>query len=190
MISKLRGTLDSKTPGEVVIDCGGVGYGAVVSLSTFGRLPEVGAPLSLLIVTNLRENALELFGFAEESERRAFLVLRAVSGVGPRLALAILSGIQAHDLAKVVADADAARLVSIPGIGRKTADRLLVELRDKLEAGPAVDAGRGIDFDAVAALTGLGYKHREAAVAVEAERVAAKGSLEVLIRCALARLSK
>ncbi len=190
MISKLRGTLDSKRPGEAVVDCGGVGYGAAVSLATFSRLPDPGAAVSLFIVTNLRENALELFGFAEESERKAFLALKGVSGVGPRLALAILSGIDAGGLARVVADGDIARLVAIPGIGRKTAERLIVELRGKLEEAAGAVYGDDIERDAVAALVGLGYKQREAGAAVDAERDRADCSLEVLIRLALARLSK
>lgn len=193
MISKLRGKLDTKTPGEIVIDCGGVGYGAFVSLTTFGRLPDVGAEVSVLVVTNLRDNALELFAFALELERKAFLALRSVSGVGSRLALSILSGIEAPELARVIADGDAARLVAIPGIGRKTADRLLVEMRDKLDL-VAFDASgsqvEDVEADAVAALVGLGYKPKEATAAVEAEQKGTDGSLEVLLRRALARLSK
>lgn len=201
MIAKLSGVLDDKRPGEALVDCGGVGYAAATSLSTFARLPAVGEPVVLWIVTNLRENALELFGFVDQSERRAFEVLRGVNGVGPRLALAILSGIEAPELATVVANGDAARLVAIPGVGRKIADRLLVELKDKLElpsdslgGKTGVGAAGSIESDAVAALLALGYKQHEASRAVAAVREgdadgAEPENVEALIRRALARLA-
>jgi Holliday junction DNA helicase RuvA len=192
MIARLRGTVLEKSPSEVVIDVGGVGYHAFVSLTTFCVLPEVGRPADLAIVTNLRDNALELFGFSTPTERAMFQLLRGVSGVGPRLALAVLSGMPPTELAAVLADGDVARLVSVPGVGKKTAERLVVELRSKVEdlaAESRVEAGSSpIDEDAVTALVGLGYKQGEARKAVRAAADSEDSSLEGLIKRALGAL--
>lgn len=191
MIARLRGRLADKLPGEVLVDVGGVGYSAAISLQTFTVLPAAGSEVELLAVTVLRENALELFAFAEASERRAFQLLRSVSGIGPRMALSVLSGIAAADLARAVDGGDTARLVSIPGIGRKTAERIVIELRGKLDGAappPNSPAATRIDEDAVSALIGLGYKRAEAEKAVRATEAGTNGSLEELLRAALAAL--
>jgi len=189
MIGRLRGRLDSSRPGEVLVDVGGVGYLAAVSLQTFADLPPAGQAVSLEVVTVLRENALELFAFSSEGEKAAFQVLRSVSGIGPRMALAVLSGIRVGDLAVAVAAADLRRLTSIPGIGRKTAERMVVELRDRLEAAPvAASPTVRVEDDAVSALVGLGYKRGEAEKAVRAAAGAGDGSLEDVLRRALAAL--
>ncbi len=190
MIARLTGVLLEKTPGLVVIDAGGVGYGAFVSLNTFYRLPEPGEKVALCIVTNVRENAIELFGFTESSERGVFNLLRSVSGIGPRLALSILSGIDSGELRAVVAGEDVARLVTVPGVGRKTAERIIVELKDKVAAAaekpPPLDSS---EEDAVSALLALGYKKTDAARAVRAVRARGDDSLEDLLKKALARLA-
>ena len=192
MIARLRGSVLEKTPSEVIIDVGGVGYHAFVSLTTFCALPETGQTTDLSIVTNLRDNALELFAFSTMTERSMFQLLRGVSGVGPRLALAVLSGMPPADLAGVLADGDVARLVAVPGVGKKTAERLVVELKSKVEdlaADRSVVAGASpIDEDAVTALVGLGYKQGEARKAVQAAADPEDESLEGLIRRALSAL--
>lgn len=189
MIGRLRGTLDVRRPGEVVVDCGGVGYVAAVSLQTFASLPPAGKPVCLEVVTVLRENALELFAFASDDEKAAFQVLRSVSGIGPKMALAVLSGIRVDDLAAAVAAGDHGRLTSIPGIGRKTAERMVVELRGKLDAPPVAATPKDrVEEDAVSALVGLGYKPAEAGKAVRAAAAAGDGSLEDVLRRALSAL--
>ena len=195
MIGRLRGTLQAREPGEVLVDAGGVGYQAAISLATFSALPPVGREVQLEIVTVLRENALELFAFATAAEKVAFQLLRSVSGIGPRMALAVLSGISVEDLASAVSAGNAQRLTAIPGIGRKTAERMLIDLRGKLDAPvrPATPEGR-IEEDAVSALVGLGYKRGEAEKAVR--RVIGTGgagpmvdaSLEDVLRRALGGL--
>ncbi len=192
MIARLRGKLLEKIPSQVVIDCGGVGYQAFTSLRTFCRLPEAGADVDLVTVTNLRENALELFAFAEARERDLFQLLRTVSGIGPRLALSVLSGIDATDLAEVLASGDIDRLVAVPGVGKKTAERMLVELKGKVVA-QAVERPRtaitDIESDAVLALVSLGYKPLDARRAVSATVSQAGTSIEELIKRSLARLT-
>jgi len=191
MIAKLRGVLAEKAPGEVVIDVGGVGYLAHVSLSTFCRLPAEGATVELFTVTNLRENALELFGFRDRKERAAFTLLRNVSGIGPRLALTILSGIEADELYEVVREGRTERLIAVPGVGKKTAERMLVELRgrfDGYEKTATGDAGSA-ERDAVAALVALGYREADARSAIVASRDASDPRLEAWIKRALARLA-
>jgi len=188
MIGRLRGVLAEKLPGEVLLDVGGVGYQALISLQTFYALPPQGERVELFIVTNLRENALELFAFAGCEEKIAFNLLRGVTGIGPRLALSLLSGIEPGELAKAVGASDIARLVAIPGIGRKTAERLVVELRGKLASdgeAPGRSAASGIEEDTVSALLGLGYKRGEAEKAVRAVRGAGEPTLESLIRRSL-----
>jgi Holliday junction DNA helicase RuvA len=198
MIAKLRGVLSEKSPGEVVVDVAGVGYHAHVSLSTFCRLPEEGAAVELFIVTNLRENALELFGFRDRKERAAFTLLRGVSGIGPRLALTILSGIDADELSKVVREGRTDRLVAVPGVGKKTAERVLVELRGRMEglekaaAASSETEGGGlgaVERDAVSALVALGYREVDARSAVSASREPSDPRLEGWIKRALMRLA-
>jgi len=193
MIARLRGTLLEKMPTHVVVDCGGVGYQAFVSLRTFCRLPEAGADVELVTVTNLRENALELFAFADARERDLFQLLRTVSGIGPRLALSVLSGIDASDLVAVLASGDVDRLVAVPGVGKKTAERMLVELKGKAATLPATETPRkqitDIESDAVLALVSLGYKPVDARRAVSDTADEAGKSIEELIKRSLARLT-
>ena len=195
MIGRLSGSLELRQPGEVLIDAGGVGYQAAISLQTFSLLPPLGSRVSLEVVTVLRENALELFAFATVPEKVAFQLLRSVSGIGPRMALAVLSGISVAELAAAVSSDNAQRLVAIPGIGRKTAERILIDLRGKLEAPAAASTPAGrIEEEAVSALQGLGYKRSEAEKAVRkaAEHVGSErqAELEELLRSALALLMK
>lgn len=191
MIGRLRGQLLVRQTGEVLVDCGGVGYQAFVSLNTFSALPPAGGQVQLEVVTVLRENALELFAFHTVAEKEAFGLLRSVSGIGPRMALSVLSGITVDELAAAVAAGNAQRLVAIPGIGRKTAERMLIDLRGKLDAPsrPASPAAR-VEEDAVSALVGLGYKRGEAEKAVRAAASSGDQSLEDLLRRSLAGLVK
>ncbi|MBI1796129.1 MAG: Holliday junction branch migration protein RuvA [Candidatus Eisenbacteria bacterium] len=205
MIASLRGTLAEKGAGDCVVEAGGVGYRVQVSTHTAAALPDPGTPVFLLTHQVVREDALMLFGFADAEERRLFELLITVSGVGPKVALAVLSGLKPQALARAIRDENLAGLVAIPGVGRKTAERLVVELRDKLDvlaaaggapAAPAAGA-RGVlprserFDDAVAALVRLGYSAAQAQDVVR--RVAEDGdgaSLEDLVRRALARLGK
>jgi Holliday junction DNA helicase RuvA len=194
MIARLRGRLLEKTPQLVVVDCAGVGYQAFVSLRTFCRLPEAGSAVDLVVVTNLRENALELFAFSDPPERDMFQLLRTVSGIGPRLALSILSGIDAGELSGILAAGDVDRLVAVPGVGKKTAERLIVELKGKAVAMPSERAPvvvTDIENDAVLALVGLGYKPVDARKAVSASATATDSArtIEDLIKRSLARLT-
>ena len=190
MIARLRGRLLEKSPSEIVVDVGGVGYHAHVSLTTFCALPETGEQVDLATVTNLRENALELFAFATAGERAMFRLLRGVSGVGPRVALSVLSGMPTEELAGVLAEGEVARLTAVPGVGKKTAERLIVELRAKAAELPgAAPAGaKPAEEDAVAALVGLGYKQAEARRAVRAAADDGATALEDVIRQSLSRL--
>ncbi|MFN2376017.1 MAG: Holliday junction branch migration protein RuvA [Candidatus Binatia bacterium] len=192
MIGRLRGILKVRQPSEILIDVGGVGYQAFVSLQTFSCLPAVGREAEVEVVTVLRENALELFAFAETAEKAAFQVLRTVSGIGPRMALSVLSGIRVDELAAAVAAENAQRLTAIPGIGRKTAERMLIDLRGKLEApaGAATATAGSVEEDAVSALLGLGYKRGEAEKAVRAATAGGEARLEEVLRLALGGLVK
>ena len=193
MIARLKGRIDEKSPGEIIVDVGGVGYLAAVSLTTFCRLPDVGDPVSLEIVTISRENALELFGFSDRRERALFELLRGVSGIGPRLALAVLSGLEPDDFVEAVASESVERLVAIPGVGKKTAERIVIELRDKVErdssAGPAPNPSTQVESDAVLALVALGYKEPQARKAVGACMEDGDTAIESLIKRSLAQLS-
>lgn len=195
MIAQLSGMLAQKSPEHLIVDVNGVGYQVFVSLQSFCQLPEVGQPVALLIHTNLRENALELFGFGEVAEKQLFALLTGVSGIGPRLALNILSGMAVRELQAAIEASDIVRLVSIPGVGKKTAERLIVELRDKVKlvrvAVEPSDQSRvgGLDAEAVSALVNLGYRRPDAERAVQAIRATGEHDLEGLIRGALKRLS-
>ena len=125
MIAQISGKLAQKLPGEVVIEVGGIGYLVLIPLNVFYHLPDIGAPMSLQIHTHVREDALQLFGFSDLAEKQVFLLLMGVSGIGPKLALNILSGIPAEDLARALRNGDQIRLVSIPGVGRKLAERMI-----------------------------------------------------------------
>ena len=170
MIGKLTGTLLEKNPPEVLVDCHGVGYEVQVSMSTFYNLPAVGERVSLLTQFIVREDAQLLYGFGTAQERQAFRELIKISGVGPRTALSILSGMGVADLAQAVSLQDAGRLVKVPGIGKKTAERLLLELKGKLGADVGVRAHAANDnqADILQALLALGYNDMEAAAALKA----------------------
>jgi holliday junction DNA helicase RuvA len=170
MIGKLTGTLGDKNPPQVLVDCNGVGYEVDVPMSTFYNLPSVGDKVTLLTHFVVREDAQILYGFASSSERAAFRQLIRISGVGPRTALAVLSGMSVADIAQAVTAQDAARLQKVPGIGKKTAERLLLELKGKIGADlglPAAAAGSDAQADILQALIALGYSDKEAAAALK-----------------------
>ena len=172
MIGKLTGTLLEKNPPEVLLDCHGVGYEVDVPMSTFYNLPALGERVSLLTQFIVREDAQLLYGFATAPERQAFRELIKISGVGPRTALSVLSGMGVTDLAQAVTLQEAGRLVKVPGIGKKTAERLLLELKGKLGADMGAAGGGAMHSDAQAdilqALLALGYNDKEAAAALKA----------------------
>jgi Holliday junction DNA helicase RuvA len=170
MIGRLQGLLVEKNPPQVLVDCQGVGYEVDVPMSTFYNLPGLGEKVALLTHFVVREDAQILFGFGTAPEREAFRQLIKISGVGPRTALALLSGMSVGDIAHAVTAQDASRLVKIPGIGKKTAERLLLELKGKF--GPDLGATAAVANDAQAdilqALVALGYSDKEAAAALKA----------------------
>jgi Holliday junction DNA helicase RuvA len=169
MIGRIHGKLVEKHPPQIVVDVGGVGYEVDVPMSTFYNRPATGAEISLYTHLAVREDAHQLFGFATEAERHAFRQLLKISGVGARTALSVLSGLSVSDLRDAVASQESGRLTKIPGIGKKTAERLLLELRDKLDAvlaAPAAARGDGNVGDVANALIALGYNEKEAAWAV------------------------
>ena len=173
MIGKLTGTLLEKSPPQVLVDCHGVGYEVDVPMSTFYNLPAVGETVSLLTHFVVREDAQLLFGFGSVEERNAFRQLLKISGVGARTALSILSGLSVADLAQAVTAQEAGRLVKVPGIGKETAERLLLELKGKLGAELPVVAGSGglqneAQLDILQALVALGYSDKEAQLALKA----------------------
>ena len=174
MIARLSGTLVEKQPGAAVVDVAGVGYQVAIPLSTYYELGEPGSHVELLVHTHVREDAISLFGFFRRFEKEMFSRLIGVSGIGPRTALAVLSGLGASDLVESVRARDVERLSAIPGIGRKTAERIVVDLADRIEAlrvpgdgGPITDSGEPSDpdlrQDLVSALVNLGYNGRAAA---------------------------
>ena len=170
MIGKLTGTLSEKNPPQVLVDCNGVGYEVDVPMSTFYNLPGLGEKVALLTHFVVREDAQILFGFATGQERDAFRQLIKISGVGPRTALSVLSGMSVADIAQAVTAQDAGRLVKVPGIGKKTAERLLLELKGKFGAdlGPGAAMGSDAQADILQALVALGYSDKEAAASVKA----------------------
>jgi Holliday junction DNA helicase RuvA len=195
VIAHISGTLAQKIPGEAVVDVGGVGYQIFIPLNVFYRLPEIGAAVRLQIYTHVREDALQLFGFQDHEEKQLFLLLIGVSGIGPKLAVNILSGIAAEDLARALKEADQARLVAIPGVGRKLAERMIVELKDKFAslapAGPESakpEGGSQLSLDAVSALVNLGYKRPDAEKVVREVLRRGERSLEGVIKETLRRM--
>ena len=196
MIGQLRGRLAEKRPNQVLVDVGGVGYLVHVPLSTFAALGELHAEVTLLIHTHVREDALSLFGFVSAREKHFFELLISASGVGPSLALKILSGMSVEELVPAIRNGDLVRLTKIPGVGRKTAERIVVELKDKLEAvaieaeKPALASPAGIEADVISALVNLGYDARAAeSAAAEAKREGGTGNFERLLRASLQVLS-
>lgn len=191
MIGRLQGKLLLKAPPELLVDIGGVGYEVQAPMSTCFNLPEIGSEVVLLIHMVVREDAQLLYGFVSESERRLFRSLLKVSGVGAKLGLAILSGCTVDEFARVVGEGDVAALTKLPGVGKKTAERLIVEMRDKLKVDvsslPSSSSSPVLDSpieEAVSALIALGYKGPEASKMVR--KLEAEGkSAEDLIREAL-----
>jgi Holliday junction DNA helicase RuvA len=191
MIARLWGRLRERGSEDVVVDVGGVGYHVYVSAHTLNALPGEGAEVDLFTVTHVREDALQLFGFADAAERTLFQLLQSVSGIGPRLALNILSGMASPELRDAIRRRDLVRLTRIPGVGKKTAERLSVELADKIamlpEERPVRRVGGAHDVmeQAVSALVNLGFRPQEAEQAVEAAVGAGNGKLEDVVREAL-----
>jgi len=192
VIGRLSGTLLSKSPPQVLLDVGGVGYEIDVPMSTFYDLPASGERVVLLVHLTVREDAHLLFGFLTEGERTAFRELIRIAGIGPRTALSVLSGLSVADLAQAVATQETGRLVKVPGIGRKTAERLLLELKGRLAAALPADASRPVAGEAAAdvlrALLALGYSEREAGAA--ARQIPAETTVSEGIRQALKLLAK
>ncbi|MEK9172094.1 MAG: Holliday junction branch migration protein RuvA [Nitrospirota bacterium] len=201
MIASLTGRLASKHPGGVVIDVQGVGYDVLIPLSTYYRLPDPDQPISLTIHTHVREDAIQLFGFSTQREKDAFLMLLGVSGIGPKLALSVISSLSVDDLAAAIRTDDQKTLASVPGIGKKSAARLALELTDKVEklgaaAGPRTakadePSGKLMD-DALSALVNLGYKSADVKDVIKQVLAGRNGDtpLQDLIRAALQELAK
>ena len=196
MIGLLRGRLLEKRPNQVILDVGGVGYLVAVPLSTFAGLGELHAEVTLLIHTHVREDALALYGFLSAREKHFFELLLGASGVGPSLALKILSGMNVEELVPAIRTGDLVRLTKIPGVGRKTAERIVVELKDRLEMvakegeRPAAASPARTEADVKSALVNLGYDERTADSGVaEAKHEAGTSNFEKLLRAALATLS-
>ena len=196
MIAQISGQLAQKLPGEIVIDVGGIGYQVFIPLNVFYRLPEIGAAVSLQIHTHVREDSLQLFGFHDVGEKKLFLLLTGVSGIGPKLALNVLSGIPAEELARALKGGDQVRLVAIPGVGKKLAERMIVELKDKfatLEPWtaelPKSAAGSQLILDAVSALVNLGYKKPDAEKYVSEALKSGNHTLESVLKETLRRMS-
>jgi Holliday junction DNA helicase RuvA len=195
VIAHLRGQILYKIPNYVVIDCGGVGYELAISVATYTELREVGAEAILHVHTHVREDALQLFGFHDVTEKRLFEKLLTISGVGPKLAITVLSGISAERLVGAIRGGDHATLTKIPGIGKKTAERVLLELKDKLDdmAGFTAEGVLvrpslgGTAEDVLSALVNLGYPRPVAQKAVEsaAKDAAVAGDFERLFRAAM-----
>jgi Holliday junction DNA helicase RuvA len=194
MIAHLRGKLIAKHPNQAVVEAGGVGYDVTISVPTFSELPAAGHEVALFIHTHVREDAIALFGFLRAEEKQLFEKLISVSGIGPKLAITILSGMPTPDMVSAIRGNDVARLTRIPGIGKKTAERMVLELRDKLEGfgtAPATPAATPAEEDVLSALVNLGYQRAAAERAVASATRAGNGaSFDALFRDSLAALSK
>ncbi len=191
MIAALSGTLVSKSPQAVVVEVGGVGYQLTVPLTTFYKLPELSRSIRLYVHTYLREDAISLYGFLNTRDRDLFLLLIGVSGVGPKTAIGLLSGLDSDELIRAIRRGDERLLSSVPGFGRKTASRLILELKEKvLSLGEIASDGAGSDLsqEAVSALVHLGYPRSAAKEAVE--RVGGDRPVEEILREALKALAK
>ena len=200
MIAHLRGTLLSKSPNQAVVECSGVGYDIAISVATYSSLPAERAEARLFIHTHVREDQIALFGFAELTEKRLFEKLLTISGIGPKLAITVLSGIDAGRLITAIRSGDHASLTRIPGIGKKTAERVVLELKDKLDdlaiAGAAPEAKDGphlgsVGEDALSALINLGYQRPVAQRALEtalAKDASLASDFDRLFRAAMAAI--
>lgn len=196
MIGQLTGILAYKSPAQCMIDVGGVGYSVSHSFTTFSMLPEIGLSVTLAIHTYVREDQLVLYGFAKPEEKALFQRLISVSGVGPKMAMAMLSGLPAADLIEAIGSENGMLLATIPGVGRKTADRIIVELKDKISrdiraATPmAASSDRRLYEDAVSALVNLGYQRLVAEKTLKAIEWSDKMPIENIIRAALQELCR
>ena len=194
MIAFLRGKLVSKTPNRAIVECGGVGYDATITVPTFTALPAEGSEARLHIYTHVREDQIALFGFAEMQEKRLFEKLLTISGIGPKLAITVLSGIDSAPLVAAIRASDHGTLTRIPGIGKKTAERVVLELKDKMEDMAVAPAVGGLQIgaagdDALSALVNLGYQRAVAQRAIEAaiaKDAGVAGDFEGLFRAAMA----
>ena len=200
MIAFLRGRVHDKRPNQVIVDVGGVGYDVHVPLSTFYNLGDEGADVSLRVYTHVREDALQLYGFLTELERQLFERLIAISGIGPKLAIVVLSGMETRDLVAAVQRADVARLTTVPGIGKKTAERIVLELKDRLTQievpaapGAAAESSSAdqLRADLLSALLNLGYHRQQAEKAIDATVTSnPSASFEHAVRAALRELMR
>jgi len=196
MIAHLRGRLLAKHPNQAVLEIGGVGYDVTITVPTFSALPGLGSEVTMHIHTHVREDVLALYGFLQPEEKHLFEKLITVGGIGPKLGITILSGMPSEEMVRAIRGNDLARLTKIPGIGKKTAERLVLELRDKLPVEAAGDVApvptlTAVEEDVMSALTNLGYPRAAAEKAVA--KVAKNGqehSFEVMFREALGALSK
>jgi Holliday junction DNA helicase RuvA len=196
MIAHLRGKLLAKHPNQAIVETAGVGYDVTISVPTFSDLPAVGTEVALHIHTHVREDLIALYGFLRPSEKLLFEKLITVSGIGPKLAITILSGMAADQMVSAIRGNDVTRLIRIPGIGKKTAERMVLELRDKLPpagpaSAPAIPALSATEEDVLSALVNLGYQRpaAEQALAAVAREEGAK-SFDQMFRSVLGRLSK
>jgi Holliday junction DNA helicase RuvA len=196
MIAHLRGRLLAKHPNQAIVETDGVGYDVTISVPTFSDLPAIGGEVALHIHTHVREDLIALYGFLRPAEKRLFEKLITVSGIGPKLAITILSGMAADEMVNAIRSNDVARLTRIPGIGKKTAERMVLELRDKLSVEgvaesavmPAISA---VEEDVLSALMNLGYQRAAAERALASvEKNGKANSFEVMFRQTLAVLSK
>jgi Holliday junction DNA helicase RuvA len=197
MIAHISGKLIAKHPNQAIVEAGGVGYDITITVPTFSALPALGATVALHIHTHVREDALALFGFLQMDEKQLFERLLQVSGIGPKLAITILSGMAAGEMVGAIRGGDLARLTRIPGIGKKTAERMVLELRDKLGAFGETEArpvASPVEEDVLSALVNLGYQRQaaERALAAAARQAAggAAAGFDVLFREALSALAK
>jgi Holliday junction DNA helicase RuvA len=193
MIAHLRGKLISKHPNQAIVEAAGVGYDVTISVPTFSGLPSLGAEISLFIHTHVREDALALFGFLRAQEKQLFEKLLSVSGIGPKLAVTILSGMEADTMVAAIKGNNVAALTRIPGIGKKTAERMVLELRDKLDAfgiPAAVAVVSPVEEDVISALVNLGYQRPVAERALARVERTPGESFDGLFRKAMAALAK
>lgn len=193
MIASLKGIVYSKKPDEVIIDVGGIGYHVCVPLSSLGNIPGPGDQVFLYTYTHVREDAFQLYGFLSEEEKRIFVMLIGINGIGPKLGLAILSGMPGRRFIEAVHNEDLSLLTTIPGLGKKTASRLILELRGKLTHGdsathPSLSVGTDAG-DAISALVNLGYKKTVSERAVEKALTSGAGNIEDIIKEALKNLT-
>jgi len=191
MIAHLRGKLFAKHPNQAIVEAGGVGYDVTISVPTFSALPAEGAEVSLVIYTHVREDQIALFGFSDAIEKKLFERLIAVSGIGPKLAITVLSGLPVDKLVAAIRGGDHAMLTRIPGIGKKTAERVVLELKDKLDemgAGPVATSVGAVGDDVLSAMVNLGYARPAAQKAIETAMAGGADDFEQLFRAAIAAI--